>query len=97
MQAAWNHTGVGLHPFKFIDGLGDFVNAELKDGGWSNLEISDLQVFVFSLVFPDPKLERIAEQKISKFLVEIAIGSIVAAFFNDKLEQNHSGKSKAEA
>jgi DNA (cytosine-5)-methyltransferase 1 len=97
MQATWNHTGAGLHPFKFIDGLGDFVNAELKDGGWSDLEISDLQAFVFSLVFPDPKFERIAEKKISRFLVEIAIGSIVAAFLNDKLEQNHSGKSKVEA
>ena len=90
MQATWNHTGDGLHPFMFIDSLGDFVNAELKNGGWSHLDNSDLQMFVYSLIFSDPKLERIAEQKISKFLIEIAIGSIIAAFLNTKLRQAQS-------
>jgi len=88
LQKAWNHTGSGLHPFEFIDSLGEYVSSELKDTRWGELQTSDITAFVFSLLFPDPNLARIAEQKITKFSLEIALGAIVAAFFNDKFETN---------
>ena len=89
IQASWNHTGTGIHPFKLIDRLGDFIDAEMKSGDWLKIDNSDLKKYVYSLIYSNPDLEMIAEQKILKYLQEITIGSVVAAFLNDTFNQIH--------
>lgn len=85
LQDVWSHRGKGLHPFDLIDNLGDIVERTLASGSWQEVDSVALREFVLNLLFPTPKSERIAEQKIARFLVEIAIGAIVAAFLNRKI------------
>jgi DNA (cytosine-5)-methyltransferase 1 len=88
LQSTWSHSSAGLHPFKLIDELESIVKEELESGQWCKLDEIVLKEYVYSLVFSDPDTERFAEQKISKYLKEIAIGSIVAGYLNGRLSQS---------
>lgn len=88
MQSTWSHSSVGLHPFKLIDELGIIVKAELESGQWYKLDQADLKEYVYSLVFPDSDVVQFADQKISKYLIEITIGSIIAGYLNGMLAQS---------
>lgn len=95
LQSTWSHKDNGLHPFKLIDNLGDIVEKELKSGLWTDFDSSELEKYVHALLFTAHNSERLAIHKISRFLVEITIGSIVAAFLNEKLSETQANSMES--
>jgi DNA (cytosine-5)-methyltransferase 1 len=97
LQTTWSHREQGMHPFSFLDELGEFVECESRLPSWGILDVSLIRQYVHEIVFLDRASQGFAAQKIDRHIRSIAIGSVLSANVNERLQQseqeNRDGKT----
>jgi DNA (cytosine-5)-methyltransferase 1 len=85
LQQTWAHRRDGLHPFTLIDAIGDITEREVLRPEWQNADKNELEEYLNCLLYHGDRTQKLARQKVSRYLVEISVGATIAASINSLL------------
>ncbi|WP_425081299.1 DNA cytosine methyltransferase [Ruegeria arenilitoris] len=94
LQASWVHKAEGYHPFNFLDKLGVVAQHEMASDEWSAVDEAELKDYVFRLLYTDKNTVQLAEKKVERYLLEISVGSVIAAAVNLQLGGAHEDEKQ---